>query len=127
MKNSQSVIKSEGLDPSYIANLDGEEANPWKYVIRVTLEREVHQNPSKVNSRIKIRCEGVFKRVKELGEKGVLYKVTGGTHVVAALDQNGEGIFIEDVSRHCAIDKLIGTCIKHGIEIPESVLLTSCR
>jgi len=120
-------LKSEGLDPSYIANLDVEEANPWKYVIRVTLEREVHQNPSKVNSRLKIGCEGVFKRVKELGEKGVLYKATGGTHVVAAFDQNGEGIFIEDVSRHCAIDKLIGTCIKHGIEITESVLLTSCR
>jgi len=120
-------LKSEGLDPSYIANLDVEEANPGKYVIRVTLEREVHRNPSKVNSRIKIRCEGVFKRVKELGEKGVLYKVTGGTHVVAAFDQNGEGIFIEDVSRHCAIDKLIGMCIRKEIVMSKSILVTSSR
>ena len=120
-------LNSEGLDTSYIANLDVEEAKPGKYVIRVTLEREVHRNPSKVNSRIKIRCEDVFKRVKELGEKGVLYKATGGTHVVAAFNQNGAGIFIEDISRHCAIDKLIGTCIKNGIAISENVLVTSCR
>ncbi len=120
-------LYSEGLDTSYIANLDAEGANPGKYVIRVTLEREVHRNPSKVNSRIKIRCEDVFKRVKELGEKGVLYKATGGTHVVAAFDQKGQGIFIEDISRHCAIDKLIGTCIKNGIEISESVFVTSSR
>jgi len=69
----------------------------------------------------------VFKRVKELGEEGVLYKAMGGTHVVAAFDQNGAGAFIEDVSRHCAIDKLIGTCIKKGIEISENVLVTSSR
>ena len=120
-------LNSEGFDTSYIASLDVEEANTGKYVIRVTLEREVHRNPSKVNSRIKIRCEDVFKRVKELGEEGVLYKATGGTHVVAAFDQNGAGIFIEDVSRHCAIDKLIGTCIKNGIEISENVFVTSSR
>ena len=120
-------LNAEGLDTSYITSLDVEEANPGKYVIRVTLEREVHRNPSKVNSRIKIRCEDVFKRVKELGEKGVLYKATGGTHVVAAFDQNGAGIFIEDISRHCAIDKLIGTCIKNGIAISENVLVTSSR
>ncbi|RJS81393.1 formate dehydrogenase accessory sulfurtransferase FdhD [Methanophagales archaeon] len=120
-------LNSEGLDTSYVANLDVEEAKPGKYVIRVTLEREVHRNPLKVNSRIKIRCEDVFKRVKELGEEGVLYKATGGTHVVAAFDQNGAGIFIEDISRHCAIDKLIGTCIKNGIEISENILVTSSR
>ena len=120
-------LNSEGLDTSYIASLDVEEAKPGKYEIRVTLEREVHRNPSKINSRIKIRCEDVFKRVKELGEEGVLYKATGGTHVVAAFDQNGAGIFIEDISRHCAIDKLIGTCIKNGIEISENVLVTSSR
>ncbi len=107
-------LNSERLDTSYIANLDVEEVNPGKYVIRVTLEREVHRNPSQVNSRIKIRYEDVFKCVKELGEEGVLYKAAGGTHVVAAFDQNGAGIFIEDISRHCAIDKLIGTCIKRG-------------
>jgi len=120
-------LNSEGLDTTYITNLDVEKANPGKYVIRVTLEREAHWNPSKVNSRIKIRCEDVFKRIKELGEEGELYKATGGTHVVAAFDQNGQGIFIEDISRHCAIDKLIGTCIKNGIEISENILVTSSR
>ncbi len=56
-----------------------------------------------------------------------MYKAMGGTHVVAAFDQNGAGIFIEDISRHCAIDKLIGTCIKEGIAISENVLVTSSR
>lgn len=69
----------------------------------------------------------MFKRVKELGEEGVLYKATGGTHVVAAFNQKGAGIFIEDISRHCAIDKLIGACIKNGIDTSESVFVSSSR
>ena len=120
-------LNSEGLDPAYISNIEVVEVNPEIYEIRVTLEKRVYRNPSKGESKIKIKKAEVFELVKKLEQGGILYKETGGTHVVASFAQKREALFIEDISRHCAIDKLIGVCIKNGIEIPESVLLTSCR
>ena len=120
-------LNSEGLDPSHISNIEVEEVNPEIYEIQVKSEKRVYRNPSKVASEIKIKKEEVRELVKKLEKGSILYKATGGTHVVASFDQKREAFFIEDISRHCAIDKLIGTCIKHGIEISESVLVTSCR
>ncbi|MFZ2071162.1 MAG: formate dehydrogenase accessory sulfurtransferase FdhD [Halobacteriota archaeon] len=121
-------LKSEGLDPSYISNIEVEKVNLEMYEIQVKLEQEVYRNPLKVNSEIKIKKGEVRELVKKLEDCSILYKATGGTHVVASFNQEkGETSFIEDISRHCAIDKLIGTCIKNGIEIPKSVLVTSCR
>jgi len=124
-------FKSEGFDPSHISNIEVKQVNPEKHEINMDIETEkkVHQKktPPKVKSELKIRKEEVFYLAKQLEEVGILYKDTGGTHVAASLNQEREIIFIEDVSRHCAIDKLIGLCIKNGIELSESVLVTSCR
>ena len=68
----------------------------------------------------------VFHFVEELDRNCPLYKTTGGTHVVAIFHELG-ALFIEDISRHCAIDKVIGKSIKNGVELTESVLVTSCR
>jgi FdhD protein len=120
-------LKSEGLDPSYISNIEVKEVNPEIYEILVTLEKEVYRNPSTVNSQLRIKKEEVFTYVNELEEGGILFKATGGTHVVAAFSRGSDSILIEDVSRHCAMDKLVGACIKRGIAISESILVTSCR
>jgi FdhD protein len=115
-------LTTGGLDPAYIANIEVKEVDPTVYEILVTLEKEIYRNPSTV-----IKKEDVFAYVNELEEGGILFKATGGTHVVAAFSRGSDTILIEDVSRHCAIDKLVGACITKGIEISESVLITSCR
>jgi FdhD protein len=120
-------LKSEGLDPSYISNIEVKEVNPEVYDIWVTLEKEVYRNPSTVTSKLRIKKEAVFAYIKELEDGGILFKDTGGTHVVASFNRGSDPILIEDVSRLCAIDKLVGACIKRGIAISESVLVTSCR
>jgi len=123
-------LTTGGLDPAYIANIEVKEVkevDPAIYEILVTLEKEVYRNPLTVNSQLRIKKEDVFAYVNELEEGGILFKATGGTHVVAAFSRGSDTILIEDVSRHCAIDKLVGACITKGIEISESVLMTSCR
>jgi FdhD protein len=35
--------------------------------------------------------------------------------------------FVEDISRHCAIDKAIGIAIRNGFEMSDCVIVTSCR
>jgi len=120
-------LTTGGLDPAYIANIEVKEVNPAVYEILVTLEKEVYRNPLAVNSQLRIKKEDVFAYVNKLEEGGILFKATGGTHVVAAFSRGSDTILIEDVSRHCAIDKLVGACITKGIATAESVLVTSCR
>jgi formate dehydrogenase assembly factor FdhD len=36
-------------------------------------------------------------------------------------------IFIEDISRHCAIDKAIGLAVRDGSNLANSLLVSSCR
>jgi formate dehydrogenase accessory protein FdhD len=54
-----------------------------------------------------------------------LDKTTGCTHVIGIC--GGREIFVEDISRHCAIDKAIGLAIREGIDLSNSFLVTSCR
>jgi len=80
----------------------------------------------KARSRLKITEDQVFGLVKQLDENCPLYRETGGTHV-AAVFQGSTVVFAEDVSRHCAIDKVIGASLMRGIRLSRSVLVTSCR
>ena len=68
----------------------------------------------------------VFEAVAMLDENCPLFKTTGGTHV-AGMIHGADAVFVEDVSRHCAIDKVLGAAIKRGIQPSESILVASCR
>lgn len=68
----------------------------------------------------------VFDAVALLEENCPLYKTTGGTHVAGML-HGADAVFVEDVSRHCAIDKVLGAAMKRGIPPSESILVASCR
>ncbi len=64
-------------------------------------------------------------RVNRLGEILCLRK-NKGLHA-AIINHGGEIIFKEDVSRHCAIDKAVGECIIRGIDLTQSILVTTGR
>lgn len=121
-------LKSNGLNISFASDIEVEQLNPDVYEIDVELERREYQSLSKVNSGLKIKKEEVFELAGKLDYEGYLYKKTGGTHVAGVFDVFNRGsIFVEDISRHCAIDKVVGICIKNEIEISGSVLVSSCR
>lgn len=82
--------------------------------------------PQKITSQLRIAQNQVFDSVNRLDENSILYRKTGGTHVVGILKDSRQ-IFVEDISRHCAIDKVIGLAVKRGIDLSQSVLVTSCR
>jgi FdhD protein len=94
--------------------------------ISVSAKRAGTIKPQKVTSRLRITESDVFDFIKKLDENNPLYKKSGATHVVGVFHGSG-AIFVEDISRHCAIDKIIGLSLKKGIDLPQSVLVTSCR
>lgn len=66
---------------------------------------------------------------EKLSKQQEIFKSTGGLHASALFDLSGKFIELrEDVGRHNALDKLIGSMmIKNGIPLSNSILLLSGR
>jgi len=57
-----------------------------------------------------------------------LYKKTGGAHAAILFDQNGNPVInCEDMGRHNALDKVIGSALINGIPRDDKVLFSSGR
>jgi len=137
-KGGGSEGKLECLLPSYEIEIDlgeGEREENVKEKERVWKERgvsgvarkEEEEEEGESNSSVAVAAEEVLEFSRKLNESGRLFRATGGTHVVGVFGSSRREIFVEDVSRHCAIDKAVGLCLKMGIPTEESVLVTSCR
>jgi FdhD protein len=63
----------------------------------------------------------------EFQKKSELFRLTGCFHSAAISD--GEEIlsFAEDIGRHNAVDKVLGSCILNNVPFARKLLLVSCR
>jgi formate dehydrogenase assembly factor FdhD len=113
-------LKSRGIDPSLslIKELGSNE-------FEVNVPKELVKTPRNCDSQKKRTKGEVFNLIEALNDNSFLYQKTGCTHVIGICDDNE--IFVEDVSRHCAIDKAIGLAIRDGINLANSSLVSSCR
>jgi FdhD protein len=113
-------LKSRGIDPSLsrIRKLGSNE-------FEVNVLEELVKTPRKCDSRKQLTKSEVFDLIEALNENSFLYQKTGCTHVIGICED--KEIFVEDISRHCAIDKAIGLAIRDGINLANSSLVSSCR
>jgi FdhD protein len=113
-------LKSRGIDPpsSRLKKLGGNK-------FEVNFPQELVKTPKDCDSQRKRTKGEVFDLIEALNENSFLYQKTGCTHVVGICED--KEIFVEDISRHCAIDKAIGLAIREGINLSNSFLVTSCR
>uniref|UniRef100_UPI0024902F2F formate dehydrogenase accessory sulfurtransferase FdhD n=1 Tax=Methanobacterium formicicum TaxID=2162 RepID=UPI0024902F2F len=88
----------------------------------------IHQDQElvKVNSDFKVERSQVMDSFDLLIQKAEVWSKTGGTHVAALV---GEDKFIvrEDVSRHVAVDKVIGAGLMAEIDFSQSFIVCSGR
>lgn len=86
---------------------------------------ELKTNPLPTDYRV--NASDVLTMVEELVKRSVTFRSTGGVHS-AAIFVNGviEG-FAEDVGRHNAVDKAIGSCLIKGVPLRRATLITSGR
>jgi len=84
------------------------------------------QKPAVIESKLQVTDEQILGWVEELDKSCPLHTKTGGTHVIGIVHDDSI-FFVEDISRHCAIDKAIGIAVKKGFELSNCVMVTSCR
>ncbi|MCW4012497.1 MAG: formate dehydrogenase accessory sulfurtransferase FdhD [Candidatus Bathyarchaeota archaeon] len=71
--------------------------------------------------------EDVFKAMGLLNDSCDVFKQTGGTHSALIYHRDLGYVFAEDVGRFNALDKVVGLAMDAGINLGESILVTSGR
>lgn len=79
-----------------------------------------------VKSDYKVSKEQILDAFERLRKESTVWKETGGTHI-AALVTEKDFIAIEDVSRHVAIDKVMGAAALKKIDLSQTFIACSGR
>ena len=79
-----------------------------------------------VESDFQVDVHELIARIEELKNNAEIWQATGGTHV-AGIVYKDQFIVKEDVSRHVAVDKVIGYGILHGFDLNQSYVIYSGR
>lgn len=97
--------------------LCSDSAGGWRSKIK-------HVNP--VESDFQVNVEELINRIEELKDNAAIWQATGGTHV-AGIVYDGKFVVKEDVSRHVAVDKVIGYGLLNGFDLSRSYVIYSGR
>ena len=79
-----------------------------------------------VKSDYTVSKDKILDAFERLRKESTVWKETGGTHIAAIVTEN-TFIAIEDVSRHVAIDKVMGAAVLKGIDMSRSFIACSGR
>jgi len=92
-----------------------------------TTFKDVAHEHHRVESNLRVTPQQVTQLIQEFAQATAIYRRAGGIHGAALAA--GEQIFCtaEDIGRHNALDKIAGICLRRGLAMPGSVLLTSGR
>ncbi len=94
----------------------------------VTFYREIDaQDCVPVKSQVMYSHKDIVNLMKELQERSLTFKNTGGVHSCALCNQESIEVFAEDIGRHNAVDKVFGECFIGGISTQGKAILTSGR
>lgn len=79
-----------------------------------------------IKSDLKINATQIIKDIQHLTDEAKIWQKTGGVHV-AQLKYGDNIIIREDVSRHVAVDKVIGAALKREYDLSKSYISYSGR
>ena len=79
------------------------------------------------NTEIKLSASLIFEFMEKFSRISEQFKMTGAVHTAAMATQNGIQKYFDDISRHNAIDKLIGYALLNNEPFGDKCLLLTCR
>lgn len=81
----------------------------------------------KIVDSLEITVDDIKSLVNEFNQKSEIFKLTGGVHSAALCKKDGIIFFAEDIGRHNALDKVIGSTILKSIDFKDKLIITSGR
>jgi FdhD protein len=75
----------------------------------------------------KVKAQDISKMIRELSQSSLYFGKTGAMHSAAIFHNSILKAFAEDVGRHNAIDKVIGSSIRQGLDLTQATLATTGR
>lgn len=83
---------------------------------------------NKVDSDFKVDGEEILNNIEKIREKAITWGKTGGTHVAGLISKEQDKfISREDISRHVALDKVIGASAREKLDFKNSYIVYSGR
>ena len=77
---------------------------------------------------VRVEPRRVYGLLRELYDRALLYRQSGGVHTSMLADANGDVLVVaEDIGRHNTLDKIQGECLLHDIQPRQGVLIASGR
>jgi len=80
-----------------------------------------------LDSPFTISADGLLAAAEDCRRRGTIFRETGGTHAAALGNRSGIVGFFEDVSRTCALEKVLGDALLRGIAGDETFVFLSSR
>ena len=74
-----------------------------------------------------ILLKRMLEGAEQAQQSGTLFRQTGGTHAAAIFAPAGDMIFVEDISRTCAMEKAIGEALLAEADFSNSFIFLSSR
>ena len=81
----------------------------------------------RIENPISINIDNVVQLMKEFNHKSELFLSTGGVHSCALCDLEKIIYFEEDIGRHNALDKILGSALIDDLDLSNKLILTSGR
>ena len=85
------------------------------------------KNLQKLQGEQKYSYDEIVDMMSKFSKQSPIFQDTGAVHSAALAFKNGENIFFEDIGRHNAVDKVVGTALMKKLPINEAALLISGR
>jgi FdhD protein len=80
-----------------------------------------------VDSQLIVSKSDIITIGNRVQKKSVLFRETGGVHGAALFNGSNLLFFVEDIGRHNALDKIIGSCLLKDISMNDKLIFTSGR
>jgi FdhD protein len=102
-------------------------ADPVSRTIQVDLRPSEEQPEPGAGEEIRLAVEDIHRLQESFNERCGLFRKTGAAHSCALAEPGGIMVFIDDVARHNALDKVIGEMVLAGISPAGKALIFSGR
>ncbi len=77
---------------------------------------------------VKVHADMIIEKANEFLNKSTLHQTTHGVHSACLYNVEGEELlFLDDIGRHNAIDKIIGFALKNNVDLSDKIIFLTGR